>query len=295
MSKIKKEVKIGIAFVIALFIIYFGINFLKGINVFKPANSYTVVFTDVSGLLVADAVTINGLKIGQVLSLNLNPDDPKTVLVNIHLDKDVKVPLGSKVLLDAGMLSGSSLIIEPQQGVTEYYTQDDLIPGEKKSGLMDAAARVVPKLENLLPRLDSILSNVEQLTGDPALKQTLNNINTLSGELAGSSRQVNSLLTTLNKDLPMISKNLVSTTGNIEQFSHQVRGIDLVATFNKIDTTMANVQYMSGKFRSSDNSIGLLLNDKKLYEDLNRTLENASFLLEDVKLNPSRYINVKVF
>lgn len=295
MSKITKEVKIGLAFIVALFVLYFGINFLKGLNIFKPSNSYTVEFNNVSGILIADAVTINGLKVGQVFDLRLNPDDPKTALVDIHLGKGIKIPVGSKVLHDAGMISNSTLIIEPAEGVTEYYKESDLIKGEKKSGLTDVAARVVPKVEDLIPKLDSILHSIQLLAADPALKQTLTNVSVLSGELANSTRQVNSLLTTLNKDLPAISQNLVATTGNIEQLSYQVKGIDLVSTFNKLDTTMSNVQYLSTKLKSPDNSLGLLLNDRKMYDEINGTLENASLLLEDVKLNPSKYVNVKVF
>lgn len=295
MKKITKEVKIGIAFVVALVILYFGINFLKGVNIFKPSNSYIVVFDNVSGLLVADAVTINGLKVGQVLDLELNPDNLNTVLVHISMNKDIKIPVGSKIYHDAGMIASSRLIIEPLEGVTEYYTEDDLIAGDKKFGLMDVAANVVPKIESLIPKLDSILTSVNRLVGDTSLKQTLSNVKVLTGELASSSKQVNIMLTSLNKDLPTISKNLASTTNNIESLSHQVKGIDLVGTFNKLDSTMTNVQYLSTKLTSKDNSMGLLLNDKKLYDGLNSTLENASSLLDDVKQNPSKYINVKVF
>lgn len=295
MSKITKEVKIGIAFIIALLILYFGINFLKGINIFKPTNSYTVSFNNVAGLLTADAVTINGLKVGQVFDMQLNPEDPTTVLVYIHLDKGFNIPMGSKVLLDQGMISGSNLIIELNKETTEYYTSDDIIIGEKKAGLMDAAANIVPKLEGMIPKLDSILTNINKLTGDTTLTKTLKNVNTITNELAVSSRQVNVLLSSLGKDLPVISKNLANTTENVAQITQQVKGIDFVSTFRKLDSTMSNVEVLSSKLNSKDNSIGLLLNDRKLYDDLNSTLGNASLLLEDVKNNPSKYINVKVF
>lgn len=295
MSKITKEVKIGIAFVIALCILYFGINFLKGINIFKPANSYTISFNDVSGLLTADGVTVNGLKIGQVFDMQLNPEDPSTVLVNIHLDKGFKIPVGSKVMLEQGMIASSNIIIEPNKEASEYYTSDDIIAGEKKTGLMDAAANIVPKLEGMIPKLDSILTNINKLTGDTALTKTLKNVNTITDELAVSSRQVNVLLSSLGKDLPIISKNLANTTENVAQITQQVKGIDIASTFRKLDSTMSNIEVLSSKLNSKDNSIGLLLNDRKLYDDLNSTLGNASLLLEDVKNNPSKYINVKVF
>lgn len=295
MSKITKEVKIGVAFVIALFLLYFGISFLKGINIFTPSNSYTVVFDDVAGLLIADAVTVNGLKVGQVFDMNINPEDPKTVLVHIRMDKGMKIPVGSKILLEPGMISSAALLLEPKFGVTEYYTSDDLIKGEKKSGLMDAAATIIPKVENLLPKLDSILIGVNQLANGEDLKQTLANANALTAELTKSSQQVNTLLATLNKDMPAISKNLVATTDNFETLSNQAKEIDLVSTFNKLDSTMTNIQYLSSKLTSKDGSVGLLLNDTKMYEELNDAIKNASLLMEDLKQNPSKYINVKVF
>lgn len=295
MNKITKEVKIGVAFILALFLLYFGINFLKGVNIFKPANSYVVVFENVAGMLQADPVTVNGLKIGQVHEMELDPNGGKRVLVYVQMNKGVKIPQGSKLRLDAGMLGGSTLLLEPNLDSKEYCTPGDTLVGVRKPGMMDIVARVAPQVENLLPKLDSIVSGIDRLVNNPALASTLDNVNSMTSDFAQSSKEINKLLVSLNRDLPTISNNLVSTTNNFEEFSHQVKGIDLVATFNKVDSTMTNIQYLSSKLTSKDNSIGLLLNDRQLYDSINVTLGNASMLLKDVKEHPSRYINVKVF
>lgn len=295
MNKITKEVKIGIAFVVALFLLYFGISFLKGVNIFKPANSYVVVFENVAGMLQADPVTVNGLKIGQVHEMKLDPQGGTKVLVYVQMDKGVKITKGSRLSLDAGMLGGSTLLLEPNRDSNEFYNPGDTIQGVRKAGMMDVATRVVPQVENLLPKLDSIITGIDRLVNSPALSASLNNVNSITDDFAKSSKELNKLLSSLNHDLPAISKNLVTTTNNFADLSNQAKGIDLVSTFNKVDSTMANVQFLSSKLTSKDSSIGLLLNDRQLYDSLNVTLGNASMLMKDVKENPSKYINVKVF
>lgn len=295
MSKITKEVKIGIAFIVALFLVYFGINFLKGINIFTPANSYVVVFDNVAGMLHADPITVNGMKIGQVHGMELDPTGANRVYVNVQMEKGVKIPKGSKLSLDAAMLGGTTLLLERNANATEFYTPGDTLIGDRKSGMMDVVANVMPKVEGLIPKLDSIMTGINKLVNDSSLTASLKNVNTITGEFAKSSREINKLLVSLNKDLPTITENLASTTSNFEELSQQAKGIDLVATFSKVDSTMANVQHLSSKLTSKDSSIGLLLNDRQLYDSLNVTLGNASMLMKDVKENPSKYINVKVF
>lgn len=295
MSKITKEVKIGIAFIVALFLVYFGINFLKGINVFKPANSYVVMFDDVAGMLIADPITVNGMKIGQVHGMELDPNGRNKVLVYIQMEKNVRIPKGSKLNMDAAMLGGTTLLLDRPDNSTEFLVPGDTLIGTKKSGMMDVVTRVVPQVESLLPKLDSIMTGIDRLVNNPALASSLQNVDEITTEFSKSSKEINKLLVSLNKDLPTITGNLASTTTNFEEFSHQVKGIDLVATFAKVDSTLSNVQHLSTKLASKDSSLGLLLNDRQLYDSLNVTLGNASMLMKDVKENPSRYINVKVF
>lgn len=295
MSKITKEVKIGIAFIVGLFIAYFGINFLKGINIFKPANSYVVMFDDVAGMLIADPITVNGMKIGQVHGMELDPNGRNKVLVYIQMEKNVRIPSGSKLNMDASMLGGTTLLLERPAQTTDFLQPGDTLIGAKKSGMMDVVTRVVPQVESLLPKLDSIMTGIDRLVNSPALASSLQNVEEITTEFSKSSKEINKLLVSLNKDLPTITGNLASTTTNFDEFSHQVKGIDLVSTFAKVDSTMANVQHLSTQLSSKDSSLGLLLNDRQLYDSLNMTLGNASMLMKDVKENPSKYINVKVF
>lgn len=288
MSKISKEVKIGIAFVVALFLLYFGISFLKGVNIFKPSNSYVAVFKNVSGMLIADPITVNGLKVGQVYDMNLDPNNADQVLVQIEMTKGVKIPKGSKLALDAGMLGGTTLILEINDATQEYYSTEDLIEGYKNPGMMDAAASMLPKVEQLLPKMDSILTRVTEIASNPSINTTLDNF-------AQTSKELNTLLANLNKDLPQMTGKLNTTLDNFEEISSEVKNIDMTSTFNKLDATMANIQTLSESLASKEGSLGLLLNERQMYDSLNMTISNMSLLLQDLRENPSKYINVKVF
>ncbi|MFT3992903.1 MAG: MlaD family protein [Dysgonomonas sp.] len=295
MKKISKEVKIGLAFVIAIFLLYYGINFLKGINIFKPSNSYTVVFDNVEGLTQSTPVTLNGFQIGLVYTIGLDPIDSKKVIVNLNMDKGVKIRKGSKMYLDVSMMGSATIALEQNPYTEEFASVSDTIIGIRKKGLSDAAGNMLPQVEALLPKIDSILIGIQTLVNNPALGQSLTNVNEITGDLAKTTKQLNAMAVSLNKDVPVITGNLNNMSKDLSGVTKQLNQIDLVSTFNSVDSTMKNIHYLSTKVTSKDNSFGLLFNDRQLYDSINSTMSNASLLLKDVKENPSRYINVKVF
>lgn len=295
MEKISKEVKIGLAFVIAIFLLYYGINFLKGINIFKPSNSYMVVFDNVEGLTQSTPVTLNGFQVGLVYSMELDPTDSRRVIVSLNMDKGMKIPKGSKMYLDVSMMGTATISLVQNPYTEELVSPSDTIVGIRKKGLTDAAGGMLPQVEALLPKIDSILSGIQTLVNNPALGQSLTNVNEITGDLAKTTKQLNAMAVSLNKDVPVITGNLNTMSKDLSGMTKQLNQMDLVSTFNSVDSTMKNVQYLSTKVTSKDNSLGLLLNDRQLYDSINSTIGNASSLLKDVKENPSRYINVKVF
>lgn len=295
-KKFSKEVKIGIAFVIALFILYFGINFLKGINIFKPSNSYTVVFDDVTGLTLSSPVVLNGFQVGLVYSMKLENDTAGKIAVVLNLDKGVKLNKGSKVKLDVSLMGNATVILEQNPYTEEYYTLDDRIPGVRIAGMMESlSADVLPQVGNLVPKIDSILIGLQLLVNNPALVRSLQNVEGITTELAISSKQLNQMMLSLNKNIPTMANNMATVSTDLAGMTSQLKSIDLASSYNSIDSTLKNVQDLSNKLNSKDGSLGLLLNDRALYDSLNVTMSNASLLLKDVKENPSRYINVKVF
>lgn len=295
MGTISKEVKIGIAFVIAIFLLYYGISFLKGVNIFKSSHTYMVVFDDVSGLSQSTPVTLNGFQVGLVSSMELEPGSANKVVVYVNMDKGVKVPKGSKMSLDVSMLGSATIIFESNPYTQDYYSSSDTIIGIKKKGMLDAADNMLPKIEQLVPKIDSILTGLQALVNSPALTQSLADVNQMTGNLAKSTNQLNSMMATLNKDVPVISGNLNKMSIDLTGVSSQLSQMDIKSTFGSIDSTMKNLHQLSNRINSKEGSLGLLLNDRQLYDSLNSTIGNASLLLKDVRENPSRYINVKVF
>lgn len=291
-----KEVKIGIAFIVALFLLYFGINFLKGINIFKPTNSFVVKFDDVTDLSLSTPVLVNGYKVGLVYSMELIENSNNKIAVVINLNKGVKVPVGSKLKLDVSILGSPSMIIEENPNTNSYYSHNDTIQGEKVKGLMESMGKdMVPQVVSLVPKLDSILTGLQTIVNHPALTQSLNNIDEITAELATSSKEFNKLIVSLNKDMPVISKNMVSTTNDLSSMSNKINSMDITQAYNSINTTLKNIESLSNKMNNNNSSLGLLMNDRAMYDSINNTLSNASLLLKDLKDNPSRYINVKVF
>lgn len=291
-----KEVKIGIGFVVALFLLYTGINFLKGINIFKPANSYTVVFDDVTGLTLSSPVILNGYQVGLVYSMELDQQEENKVAVVLNLDKGVKITKGSKIKLDVSLMGSATVIIDKNPETQELYTSSDRIPGIRQLGMMESMSQtVLPQVGNLIPKIDSILSGVQLLVTNPALAQSLQNVNVITSELTTASRQLNQMMTVMNKDIPKLANNMTTVSSDLAQVSGQFKTMDFQKSYQSIDSTLQNIQALTNKLNSKDNSVGLLMNDRQLYDSLVSTMGNASLLLKDVKENPSKYINVKVF
>lgn len=285
-----KEVKIGIAFVVCIFVLYYGINFLKGINIFKPANSYLVVFDDVTDLTLSTPVSINGFQIGLVHSMELDANNK--IVATINLNKGVKIAKDSRVKLDVSMLGNATILIEENPVKNSFYSPGDTLYGERVKGLMDAGADLVPQIAILLPKIDSIMSSLQIIAGNPAIARSLENMEAITANLASSSADLSSFM---KKDLPRLSNTMGSIASNVDGVTKKFNSMDLVSTYNSVDSTLKNVQHLSTKLLDKNNSLGLLLNDRQLYDSLNVTIGNASLLLQDVKENPKRYINLKVF
>ncbi len=295
MSKVSREVKIGIAFILAIAILYFGISFLKGINIFKPSNSYIVVFDDVSGLTQATPVTLNGLQVGLLYSMDLDPYNPNRVVANLNLNKGVKIPKGSEIAADISLLGSATINLKLAENMNDLYTSTDTIIGIRNKGLMDAGSSMMPKIEQILPKVDSIMVGLQALANSEDLTGTIGNVNQITADLAKSTGQLNQLVNGLNKNVPVITDNLASVSQDFAVTSAKIKSMDIDSTYKSIDATLKNIEHLSTKLTSRDNSVGLLLNDRQLYDSINSTLNNASLLLKDVRENPQRYINVKVF
>lgn len=289
----RKEVKIGLAGIGALLILFFGINYLKGVNMLKPESYYYVEFTDINGLANSSPVFANGLKVGLVRDIQYNYQKPGHVVVGIEMDEKMHIPQGSYAELVTEMLGTVKINLKLKFENKDYFTPGDTLPGVANPGIMGIAEKeLMPKVEQMMPKLDSILSSLNQLLRDPALKNTLHNAEQLTASLNATSKQLHTLMA---KDVPALTSNITTITDDLKQISGNLKNIDYASTFVKIDSTLQNVRLLTDKLNRKDNTIGLLLNDPSLYNNLNATSANAASLLEDLQAHPKRYVHFSLF
>jgi len=288
-----KEIIIALVTLISLGLLYFGLNYLKGANIFKPTNIYYVRMPDVSELQLSNPVYVNGFKVGLVSNIAYDFQKRGDIVVQISLDKKMRVETGSHVEIKVGLTSGAFLNLIPNKYVGTYYQTGDTIDGVSEKGIMDkVSGDLLPQIESILPRLDTILQGIQFLVNHPALSQTLVQLSATTGNLEKASLQLNQLL---SKDIPPLMANLNQVSSDFTIVSSQFRQMDLNATLRRADKTLGNLELLTTRLNSNDNSLGLLLNDRSIYDHLDTTFVNASDLLLDLRLNPKRYVHFSLF
>jgi phospholipid/cholesterol/gamma-HCH transport system substrate-binding protein len=288
-----KEVKIGIAGIISLCMLVYGINYLKGINMFKPTSYFYVKYKDIQGLAKSSPVFADGFRIGTVREIYYDYNRPGNVSVEVELDKDMRIPKGTHAELVTEMLGTVKMNLILAVNPNEAYAIGDTIPGTVNNGLMEAVTKtIMPQFERMLPKLDSIMTSLNKIAADPNIPATLKSVRKTADNLADATTELRSIM---KKDVPQMTKKINTIGDNFVAISGDLRSINYASTFNKIDSTMANVKMVTDKLNRKDNSLGLLLNDASLYNNLSNTGANASLLLEDLKSNPKRYVHFSIF
>lgn len=292
-----KNIKIGISVVAALAILFFGIEFLKGVNVFKSVNYYHASYTDVMGLEVSAPVTVNGFKVGQVRSVEYEYDNPGHVLVEMSLNKDLRVPVGTKAVIVADMLGTATVRLDMAQSA-DYHRVGDRLEGVTQDGMMDAVSNdLLPAATRVLPTVDTLLNNVNDLVTDPALAASIARLEAISASLQSTLATVDRAV----KPLPGIVQGVGNMVNNLDTVSANVALLSQQLSHSDIEGTMANVNALSARLRqvsdalaSDSSSVGMLLNDPSLYNNLTAAAASLDSLLIDVKAHPKRYISIKL-
>lgn len=288
-----KEVRIALATIVCAAILFTGIDYLKGINILKPTNYYYIEYKNVAGLTVSTPIKINGFKIGIVRAIEYDFSKPGNILVEISLDDQLKLTTGTKAVLGSDLLGTATLEIEMNPYVSTYCQPGDTLTGENAKDMMGTVQNeLLPQLQTMLPRIDSILIGIQTLVSHPALNQSLENINEISTHLNRSSAQLSRLL---NKQIPHILDNFGTVSSNLSEFSTDLKGLDLHRTMAYADSTLISLNAVSRKLNSNDNTLGLLLTDRSLYNGLLKTTSSADSLLIDLRLHPKRYVHFSIF
>ena len=288
-----KEAKIGLVSIVSLALLYLGINYLKGVNLFKPVNHYYVAFSNVKGVTVSSPVFVEGFKVGLVREISYDYDTTGKISVLVSLEDKMRINKGSYITVVNSFLGGAELHIHLNTFVDDYFHSGDTIEGRMETDMMTSVQEnLLPGIEQMMPKLDSILGGLQTLVNHPALTQSLAHVEQTTASLEHSSRRLDQLLA---KDVPVIEENLKGITTNFESVSGQLKELDLAGTMRTVNATLANLKLTTDKLNSADNSLGLLLNDRQLYDNLNGTMENASLLLLDLREHPKRYVHFSLF
>ena len=292
MKYITKEVRIGIAGIIALCVLVYGINYLKGINMFKPSSYFYVKFKNVNGLAKSSPVFADGVRVGIVRDIYYDYNQAENVVVEVELDTELRIPKGSSAELTSELMGGVRMDILLANNPREKYAIGDTIPGKLNNGMMASVAALMPQIEQMLPKLDSIMTSLNTILGDQSIPATLHSVEKMAANLEVTSGQLKVLM---GRDIPQLTGKLNTLGDNFISISDNLKKIDYANTFNEIEQTLANVKIVTEKLNSKDNTVGLLLNDPQLYNNLNATTANAASLLEDLKEHPKRYVHFSLF
>ena len=293
----KKNFIIGACVIIALAILFFGIEFLKGVNVFKPSNYYTASYTNVMGLQVSAPVSVNGFKVGQVSNISYEYDNPGHVLVEMNLDKALKVPAGTKAIIVADLLGTATVSLDMGKE-TSYHNVGDRLIGETASGMMDKVSdELMPGVTRILPTVDTLLTNVNTLVEDPALAASIARLDQITASVASMLQRVDKTLTALPgimKNVDGITANLDSVSGDLAALSSQLSKANITSTLNNVEKLTVQLNDLAASLNSQNSSLGLLMHDPELYNNLTKATGSLDSLFIDIKKNPKRYISIKL-
>lgn len=313
--KVSNETKVGALAAVAIVFLVLGYNFLRGRTLFKTGNFLYAKFTDTKGLMVSNGVFVNGYQVGSIYEIENESKDLRTILVGIKLKDNYEIPDNSTASIADNPLGNPK--IEISLGSSKNFLKSgDYLKSENSLGLMgEISKQLTPVTDNLkstLSTLDNALKNVNSIF-DPTAKNNLQtaiaNISKITEMLAQSSASINAMLEKQNGSIAQSMNNVNSFTKNLsgqnEKISATLENVrvttenlsmaDLKGTVDNLKQAIATLNAAANKLNSNSGSLGLLMNDKQLYNNLTNTVRSANILVDDLRAHPKRYVNFSVF
>jgi phospholipid/cholesterol/gamma-HCH transport system substrate-binding protein len=295
MKKFSKEIQIALVAVVGIMVLYFGLQFLKGMTLFSGDNKYYVKFKDVSGLSLSSPIFANGYRVGVVQDIVFNYQDAGEIVATIGVNSELNLPKGSRAEIATDLMGNVKVLLVLGNAADGMVAPGDTINGAQQMGAMGKAAEMIPTVQQMLPKLDSILASVNTLLADPAIANSLHNVDQITADLTRTSHDLSLLTATLNRQMPQMLQNADGVLANTNQITKDVSQLDIAATMASVNATLKNVEQMTANLNSREGSLGLLMRDPSLYNNLNSTMMHADSLMIDLKQHPKRYVHFSVF
>jgi phospholipid/cholesterol/gamma-HCH transport system substrate-binding protein len=278
--KYSREFKVGVLAIVCLGILYFGFNFLKGINIFSPTKVYVGTFERINGLTAQAPVYIKGYQVGLVESIQYDFKQNPAFTVNVSIDKTIELPRGTQMALVAdGLLGGGAIELQlptmPNRAMP--YQKGDTLPTHIVPGLVDnLQTGLLANLDSLLNQANILLASLNSEVEEGSLRNTLQNVERITNDLTVSSRDIRSLT---HKQLPALMTKVDSTMVGLQEIVSDVNAANIQQTIGNVDNT---INTLNAALQSQDGTLGLLLNDKELYDNLNGALQNLDNAVQNI-------------
>jgi len=302
--KFTKEIKVGFLAVLGIMMSVFSYNYLKGINLFDKNRKFIVKYEKVDGLSVSNPVTMNGFKIGKVQKINFNSKNTRELLVDIIIDNDVIFPKSSLAeLYETGLIGGKAIAIIPDYKNDSTIAIDgDYLKGVIKPGLTELVNQILPQvqlqIEAVMKNAEIVLQNINTLFDDETkkeLKSSIEDFSNLTSSLSETSDEISKLIADNSENLTNSLSDFRSASNNIKSITDSLNSDDIKSITINLNSLVNNLNSITTSLKNSEGTAGKLINDKSIYDNLENATNQLNRLIEDIKLNPSRYINFSVF
>ena len=302
--KFTKEIKVGFLAVLGIMMSVFSYNYLKGINLFDKNRKFIVKYEKVDGLSVSNPVTMNGFKIGKVQKINFNSKNTRELLVDIIIDNDVIFPKTSLAeLYETGLIGGKAIAIIPDYKNDSTIAIDgDYLKGVIKPGLTELVNQILPQvqlqIEAVMKNAEIVLQNINTLFDDETkkeLKSSIEDFSNLTSSLSETSDEISKLIADNSENLTNSLSDFRSASNNIKSITDSLNSDDIKSITINLNSLVNNLNSITTSLKNSEGTAGKLINDKSIYDNLENATNQLNRLIEDIKINPSRYINLSVF
>ena len=302
--KFTKEIRVGFLAVLGIMMSVFSYNYLKGINLFDKNRKFTVKYEKVDGLSVSNPVTMNGFKIGKVQKINFNSKNTRELLVDIIIENDVIFPKTSLAeLYETGLIGGKAIAIIPDYKNDSTIAIDgDYLKGVIKPGLTELVNQILPQvqlqIEAVMKNAEIVLQNINTLFDDETkkeLKSSIEDFSNLTSSLSETSDEISELIANNSENLTNSLSDFRSASNNIKSITDSLKSDDIKSITTNLNSLVNNLNSITTSLKNSEGTAGKLINDKSIYDNLENATNQLNQLIEDIKLNPNRYINFSVF